>query len=68
MNKEEIRKMIPHGYHKLIAQRAGVSETSVSAFLHDKTSHSLKIETATLEILGELAEKRNALMSRLVAK
>jgi len=65
MNREDIKKMIPTGYGKIIARRAGVTPKSVSRYLNSKTRHSIKIETACLEILSEITKKRNSLIKKI---
>jgi hypothetical protein len=64
MTREELKAKIPHGYSKLIAQRAGVKNHSVSLFLHGKIN-SVKIEMAALEVLAELSDKKNDLLIRI---
>lgn len=65
MNREELRKMIPQGYMKVIAARSGVSQKSVSHFMSGRTSHSERIETAALEVLAEISERRKALIKKI---
>ncbi len=64
MNIQEIKNHIPHGYGKVIAERAGVTEKSVSNFLTGKTK-SIKIEMAALEVLAELNTKKSALSEKI---
>lgn len=51
------RSQLPYGTMMLIAQKAGVSRQSVSAFLTGK-SYSRNIELATLDIISELKKER----------
>ena len=64
MERAELKKLVPHGYGRLIAQRADTNEMAVSKFLNGK-NNSVSIELATLEILAELAEKKHGLIARI---
>jgi len=64
MERDELKSKVPHGYGKIIAKKAGVKEQSVSQFLHGKNDN-VNIELATLEVLAELSEKKNALLARI---
>lgn len=64
MERNEIKKMIPHGYKKEVAKKAGVGICSVSRFLSGKLN-SHKIETACLEIIAELNQERKKLLKRI---
>jgi transcriptional regulator with XRE-family HTH domain len=64
MERDELKLKVPHGYGKIIAEKAGVKEQSVSQFLNGK-NNNVNIELATLEILAELSEKKNALLARI---
>jgi Bacterial regulatory proteins, lacI family. len=57
MLKNEYKKLIPYGYKSVVAERAGVSRQSVTAFLNGKTC-SKKIEDAVLDVLAELKTER----------
>lgn len=57
-NNQELKKKLPHGIGKVIAERAGVTEQSVSKFLTGKT-RSWKVEKAVLEIISELEDLRD---------
>ena len=56
-NSQEFKQKLPHGFNKMVAERAGVNKDSVSRFLNGKTK-SLRIEKVVLELISELAEKR----------
>lgn len=64
MERKELKSKVPHGYGKIIAERAGVKEQTVSQFLNGKNDNS-NVEIATLEVLAELSEKKNALLARI---
>ena len=61
ITKEEIKKTLPHGYLKKIADKAGVSKTAVTNYFNDKTKSSAKIEKAAMECsLEYLREKKES--------
>lgn len=60
LSREQIKGKVPFGYGKKIAEKAGVSQKSVSDWLNGKTD-SVRIETATLELLAELSKARKKL-------
>lgn len=64
MDIKELKSKIPHGYNKVIANRAGVSQTSVSKFLSGKFK-SYRIEKAILEVLSELNNERKQLLANI---
>ena len=64
MNRQDLRKKVPHGYSKEIAKRAGVSQKFVSDFLAGK-ANSERVEMATLEVLAELSNKKRALLEQI---
>ncbi|MBD1385724.1 LacI family DNA-binding transcriptional regulator [Mucilaginibacter rigui] len=64
MERNELKAKIPHGYGKIIAERAGTTKQAVSQFLNGK-SDNVNVEMATLEVLAEINEKRKALLNRL---
>lgn len=64
MDTKELKSKIPHGYIKVIAKRAGVSQTSVSKFLAGKFK-SYRIEKAALEVLSELGIERKQLLANI---
>ena len=64
MSREELKSKVPHGFGKIIAEKAGVKEQAVSQFLKGKNDN-VKIELVTLEVLAELSEKRNSLLARI---
>ena len=64
VNREELKKKIPHGYCKIIASRAGVTQKSLSAYF--KYQHnSERIENTILEVLVELKEKKEKLLCKI---
>lgn len=61
ITKEEIKKSLPHGYLKKIAERAGVSKVAVTKYFNGITKSSAKIEKAAFECsLEYLREKKEA--------
>ena len=67
MERIELKRLVPRGYGKLIAQRAGTNQMTVSRFLNGK-NNCLAIELATLELLAELTEKKQSLVCRIKGK
>lgn len=63
----EIKKKIPYGYGRIIAKKAGVTEQFVSKYLNDSEINSRRVELATLEVLEEIKQSKNAFNSRLQA-
>jgi hypothetical protein len=57
INNQELKEKLPHGFGKVVAEKAGVNEVSVSRFLNGKTN-SWKIEKAALEVIAELQSTR----------
>lgn len=64
MDRKELRLLIPHGYCKTIAEKAGVRPVSVSKFFRGKTN-SIRIETAALELVVELNRNRKNLENQI---
>jgi DNA-binding LacI/PurR family transcriptional regulator len=64
MKRSDMKLLVPRGYGKLIAQKAGVTEMTVSQFLNGKNDN-IKVELATLEILAELADKKEFLVNKI---
>lgn len=65
MNRAELKSKIPHGYSKVIAEKAGVNPKSVSMYLNGKIN-SHKIEMAALEVLAEIGKRKNILLNDIV--
>lgn len=61
ITREKLKAMIPQGYCKVIAEKAGVSRKSVSDFLSGR-SDSHRVEMATLEVVASLAKKKAELL------
>ncbi|MBX2916428.1 MAG: hypothetical protein KF856_14255 [Cyclobacteriaceae bacterium] len=61
MTRKKMKGMIPQGYCKVIAQKAGVSRKSVSDFLHGRTD-SHKVEMAALEVIADLTRQKAILI------
>ncbi|MHB8207788.1 helix-turn-helix domain-containing protein [Mucilaginibacter sp.] len=59
---QELKDKIPHGFGKIIAEKAGVNQCSVSKFLNGKTK-SWKVENAVIEIIKELEAKRETILN-----
>lgn len=64
INRKELRKKVPHGYCKVIAERAGVNISQVSYYFSGK-GNSERVENATLELLSELSEKKKSLLNMI---
>lgn len=64
VNRSELKKLLPHGSKKLIAERAGVSVSAVSSYFNNRFS-SEKIEIAALEVASEVFNKKKALLEQL---
>ncbi|WP_295714396.1 hypothetical protein [Mucilaginibacter sp.] len=64
MTRKELKSKIPHGYAKIIAEKAGVNRITVSNWLNDKSDNPL-VELAVLEIVADLSEKKNSLLKRI---
>lgn len=64
INRSDLRKKIPYGYCKIIAERAGVNSTQVSNYFSGK-GNSERVENATLEVLAELSEKKQKLLDNI---
>ncbi|HCW05804.1 MAG TPA: hypothetical protein DGG95_00370 [Cytophagales bacterium] len=64
MTRQEIRQQIPMGYCKVIAQRVGVTQKSVSHFMRGKTN-SHRIEMAALELIVELKKEKKNLTDKI---
>ena len=60
MDRKKLKKHVPYGYGKIIAEKAGVSERAVSHFLVGKTN-SVKIEMAVLEVIAGLNSEKKRL-------
>ncbi len=67
LNRAEVRKKIPYGYGKLIADRAGVSQRFVSKFFNDENVKSKKVANVTLQVLEELKSNEQEFNNRLQA-
>ena len=64
-SRAEIRKKMPHGSCKKIAERAQVTQKSVSDFFSGKTD-SERIAIAAIEVLNEIKTKKNDLNKKLL--
>lgn len=64
MTRKELKSKIPYGYAKKIAAKAGVSHVTVSSFMNGK-NNNIEVEMAALEILAELSEAKNNLLSKI---
>jgi hypothetical protein len=65
INRKEIKKKVPYGYGKVIAERAGVSTRYVSKFLNDSDVKSERVEIATSEVPAELNNKKKLLIAQI---
>ena len=64
MDRAQLKTLVPHGYGKVIAKKAGVSSMTVSKFLNG-TNDNLRVEIAVLEILAELSDRKGVLISKI---
>lgn len=64
MSTQEIKSLLPYGYQKLVAEKAGVTAETVSRHFTGKTN-SVKVEMAALEILAALNTKKQTLTQKL---
>ena len=58
---QKIKEKLPHGFGKVVAEKAGVTQQSVSKYLNGKVK-SWKIEKAGLEVIAELEKQRNQIL------
>ncbi len=65
IDRDNLKKKLPNGYHKEIALRAGVSLAAVSRYLNGKSNNN-KVEFALLELLAELSDKKKELLKRII--
>ena len=65
ISKAELRKNLPHGSFKLIAQKAGVSRNAVTRFFNDQIKTSPSIEKAALECALEYRKETEHLIKEL---
>ncbi len=63
MDREKYKSLLPYGYKAVVAERAGCSRQTVSAFFKGKTN-SKKVEDAILDIVAELKEQREVKMRK----
>lgn len=57
IDRAQLSRMIPQGYKKIIAKRAGVSQQTVTWYFKGVTQRSLKVEKAIIEVLKELNQE-----------
>lgn len=62
--RRSLKEQLPHGYSKIVAQRAKVSQKMVCDFFAGRRN-SVKVELATLEILAELSQKKKHLLEQI---
>jgi DNA-binding LacI/PurR family transcriptional regulator len=62
MNFQEIKKQLPHGAIKNIAQRSGLSTTTISHIFNGviESPKQADVLQATAEFMKEYREKKNA--------
>lgn len=65
MDRKELRKKLPHGYCKIIAERAGVNQTQVSNYFSGR-GNSERVENATLEVLSEITKMKKKLLNDIL--
>ncbi len=64
INREQLKRSLPHGAIKEIADKLGVSYATVSRFLNGHCDND-KIEVAILEYLVEIEKKKRELYQTL---
>lgn len=65
-NRQELRKLLPHGGIKAIAKRANVGIACVSNYFNGH-NNSQNVEFETYKYLAELAEKRRELLTKALS-
>jgi|GEM_PF-2365272 len=65
IDRKELEKKVPYGYKSVIAKRAGVTNSCVSAYFSG-LNNNIKVEVATLEILAELSQEKKRLMTLIL--
>ena len=63
INRKALREQVPHGYCKIIAEKAGVTTKSVSVYFSYQVN-SERIENAALQVVAELQVKKNKLLKK----
>lgn len=64
MNRNELRKMLPHGAMKEVAKLASVSQNAVAKYFKGEFN-SYKIEVAALEIANKYEGYKKELTAKL---
>jgi len=64
LDRKKIKEKIPHGYGKIVAKKAGVTEKSVSDYLNSRLN-SERIEIAALEVIAQIQQSKNQLVSQI---
>jgi len=65
-NRQELKKLLPHGGEKAIAEIANVGIACVSNYFKGH-NNSQNVEYATYEYLAKLAEKRRELLTKALS-
>jgi len=65
IDRKELEKKVPFGYKSVIAKRATVTNKTVSDYFAGKNNNE-KVETATLEVLAEISQKKKALLALIM--
>lgn len=65
VNRESIRKQLPHGSCIVIAKKAGVTTKAVSEYFAGKTN-SQKVENAALAVLADLKKEKAKLLKAVL--
>lgn len=61
IDRKELKRKLPQGYCKVVANRAGVTQKSVSSYFGYR-NNSEKIENTILKVLGELKREKEELL------
>ncbi len=64
VRRDELRKLIPHGYCKEVAKQAGVSTQAVSEYFAGK-HNSERIENAALKIALKIKSQKEKLLKQI---
>ena len=67
MDRQELRSKMPYGFQKVIAERAGVSQKSVSFWFNGRTKrYNGKIEMVVLQVAAEISEEKRKLIDKIL--
>jgi transcriptional regulator with XRE-family HTH domain len=64
IDRNYLKKQMPHGSAKILAEKIGVTPKSISNYITGK-SNSEKIELAVLQLVADLKKKKNQLLKKV---